>query len=247
MWLIVPLIIVVLVIVAVVVTTAMLFALVIHAVPWLLIGLGIWLLVRALRGSDHRHQYRGRPGGRGRYRPGREYATPPRSREAPPAQSEPRSEASPRHELPIDVQVKVEQIRRKADVLLGYADRFPPFSQDLYIVRQTAAEYLPQTINAYLGVPGAGEPLLGEVGKTALDELKGQLDLLDSRLDDIAQDLQRQDLDRLIANRRFLEERFGLRDRPARIDSTEKEADAAQSRDAVGSTRRQGAGIDALE
>ena len=49
-------------------------------------------------------------------------------------------------------------------------------------------------------------------GKTARQELKGQLDLLDSKLDDIAQDLQRQDADRLLANRRFLESRFGLRD-----------------------------------
>jgi hypothetical protein len=115
-------------------------------------------------------------------------------------------------ELPIDIQVKVEQIRRKVDVLLGYADRFPPFSQDLYLVRQTAADYLPRTINAFLGlrVEEVDKPLLG--GKTPREELKAQLDLLDSKLDDIARDLQRQDADRLLANRRFLEARFGARD-----------------------------------
>jgi hypothetical protein len=48
----------------------------------------------------------------------------------------------------------------------------------------------------------------------ALDELRAQLDLLDARLDDIARDLQRHDLDQLYANRRFLEERFGRRDQP---------------------------------
>src|SRR5207237_4614687 len=115
-------------------------------------------------------------------------------------------------ELPIDLQVKVEQIRRKVDVLLGFADRFPPFSQDLYLVRQTASEYLPRTISAFLSLSheSAEKPLSAD-GKTAHQELKAQLDLLDSKLDEIAQDLQRQDADRLLANRRFLEARFGLR------------------------------------
>src|SRR6202011_942083 len=115
-------------------------------------------------------------------------------------------------ELPIDVQVKVEQIRRKVDVLLSYADRFPPFSQDLYLVRQTASDYLPRTINTYLSLPReTAEKPLTPSGKTAHEELKAQLDLLDSKLDDIAQDLERQDTDRLLANRRFLEDRFGSR------------------------------------
>ena len=118
-------------------------------------------------------------------------------------------------ELPIDVKVKVEQIRRKVDVLLGYADRFPPFSQDLYLVRQTATDYLPRTINAFLSLPAdaVDRPLAGPAGgRSARQELKAQLDLLDSKLDDIAQDLQRQDADRLLANRRFLESRFGDRE-----------------------------------
>ena len=54
-------------------------------------------------------------------------------------------------------------------------------------------------------------PLKTADGKTARQELKAQLDLLDTKLDDIAQDLQRQDADRLLANRRFLESRFGAR------------------------------------
>src|SRR5439155_20819665 len=76
-------------------------------------------------------------------------------------------------DLPIDVQVKVEQIRRKVDVLLGFADRFPPFSKDLYLVRQTASEYLPRTIDTYLALPKqtAEKPMTGN-GKTALQELR---------------------------------------------------------------------------
>jgi hypothetical protein len=115
--------------------------------------------------------------------------------------------------LPIDVQVKVDQIRRKVDVLLGFADRFPPFSQDLYLVRQTASDYLPRTLNAFLAMPKhtAERPLSAD-GKTAHQELTAQLDLLIAKLDDIAGDLQRQDADRLLANRRFLEARFGPRE-----------------------------------
>jgi hypothetical protein len=116
----------------------------------------------------------------------------------------------PRRELPIDVQVKAEQIQRKADLLLGYADRFPPFSQSLHIVRQTAADYLPRTLEAYLALPGVSDPVVPVTGRTALTELRAQLHLLDAKLDDITLDLQQQDLDRMSANRRFLEERFGV-------------------------------------
>ncbi len=183
--------------------------------PWLLIGLGIWLLWR----GDARH-YRGRrgrlaweTGWRGDPAPerrehGRQHA---RAEKRSPQTTAAKTLHQP--ELPIDVQVKVEQIRRKVDVLLSYADRFPPFSQDLYLVRQTASDYLPRTITTYLSMPTeTAEKPVSPGAKTAREELKAQLDLLDSKLDDIAQDLERQDTDRLLANRRFLEQRFGLRE-----------------------------------
>ena len=97
-------------------------------------------------------------------------------------------------------------------MLLGYADRFPPFSQDLHMVRQTAADYLPSDCGGLPGAAGRDDPVVAATGKTALDELRAQLQLLDAKLDEIAQDLQRQDLDHLLANRRFLEERFRMRD-----------------------------------
>jgi hypothetical protein len=180
---------------------ALIFAAV-DAMPWLLILVGIWLLMKAHRGADH---VPARTTARPRSRPA------PRPGPARPVQPSP-PKPTPRRELPIDVQVKVEQIKRKADVLLGYADRFPPFSQDLHIVRQTTADYLPRTTEAYLALPGTDDPVVAATGKTALQELREQLELLDSKLDDIAQDLQRQDLDHLLANRRFLEERFRLRE-----------------------------------
>ncbi len=173
--------------------------------PWLLIGLGAWMFWH----EDGRHSRR-RAWRQRHEHVAQTQSGPAKKSEAPPPPPRPLRQT----ELPIDVQVKVEQIRRKVDVLLGYADRFPPFSQDLYLVRQTASDYLPRTINAFLALPKeTAEKPLSSDGKTAHQELKAQLDLLDTKLDDIAQDLQRQDADRLLANRRFLEARFGMRDK----------------------------------
>jgi hypothetical protein len=172
--------------------------------PWLLIGLGAWMFWH----EDGRHR-RQRSARRG-------WAAGPTPLRADPSPKSRGADKRPLHkgELPIDLQVKVEQIRRKVDVLLGYADRFPPFSQDLYLVRQTASDYLPRTVNAFLSLPvdAMDKPLGAGRQQTAREELRAQLDLLDSKLDDIAQDLQRQDADRLLANRRFLEARFGTRE-----------------------------------
>jgi hypothetical protein len=112
--------------------------------------------------------------------------------------------------LPLAVTVKVEQIRRKADVLLQHQDRFPPGSRDLYVLRRTRDDYLPTTVDAYLALAGDDRPLT-PAGRTPLQALRDQLDLLDTKLDEIAEDLQRQNADRLLANEHFLEEHFDHR------------------------------------
>src|SRR5205823_2860713 len=138
-----------------------------HAMPWLLILAGVWLVVSATRGPG-RHHWRSAPAAAGYgARPVTRPPMPPSRPPMPPNQSPshqpvpgaraqpapPARPAGPRRDLPVDLQIKVEQIRHKADVLLGYAGRFPPFSHDLHIVRQTAADYLPRTIDAYLALP----------------------------------------------------------------------------------------------
>jgi hypothetical protein len=110
--------------------------------------------------------------------------------------------------LPLAVLVKVEQIRRKAEVLLQHQGQFPIGSKDLYVLRRTQLEYLPSTLDAYLALSGDDRALAPD-GRTGLQVLRDQLDLLDSKLDEIADDLQRQNVDRLLANERFLEEHFG--------------------------------------
>jgi hypothetical protein len=205
MWLlIVPLVILLIILFSMSAVAAAIFGALGGNWPWLLILAGAWMFWQ----GDGRHRRHARE--RHAWTP---RTVPPTTAEKQPKRQRPAAtqlKSVPQPELPIDVQVKVEQIRRKVDVLLGFADRFPPFSKDLFLVRQTASEYLPRTINNYLALPPqtADRPLAAGA-RTPHQELKAQLDLLDSKLDDIASDLERQDVDRLLANRQFLEERFG--------------------------------------
>jgi hypothetical protein len=226
------------------VAVAAVVAVAIKLTPVFLILLGGWLLLRAIRGPrrnrqdrdawrrQYQQQYRQHWSGLARERMASSQPPQPARPPQPAARPTPQPTTQPnipaRRELPIDVQVKVDQIQRKADMLLGYADRFPPFSQDLHIVRQTATDYLPRTIEAYKKLTGDRDPIVTATGRTALDELRSQLTLLDSKLDEIAQDLQRQDLNRMLANRRFLEERFRLRDdRHQPQDASDPKADTS--------------------
>ena len=234
MWLLLPvaLLIFVLVLFAIVVAlAAVAIAVISYLLPVLLIVGGVWLLAKAISGADDRRWAR-RQARSERSRSRRPTAAPVAPR---PAQQRPpvRPQASPpRRELPIDVQVKAEQIRHKVDLLLGFADRFPPFSRDLYMVRQTASDYLPRTTAAYLAIPGTNDPLVRGTGRTALEELRAQLAMLDSRLDAITVNLQQHDLDGLLANRRFLEERFGLDDEVSPFESGRRGAGPTAMRSA---------------
>jgi hypothetical protein len=110
--------------------------------------------------------------------------------------------------LPLGVRVKVEQIRRKAEMLLEHQERFPIGSRQVFVLRRIQAEYLPAAISAHEALSGDDRPMTPD-GRTALRVLRDQLDLLDSKLDEIAEDLQRHNADRLLANERFLEVHFG--------------------------------------
>lgn len=177
------------------------------AVPWFFFGFILWAVLAVRRGPHH---------GLSSRRAGQRWPETTR-----PAQRAARSPLCPRStvrswalaphgsDLPSDVQATVDRIRRKVEVLVAYAPSFPPYSADLHIVRQTAADYLPRTIEAYLALPPTSRDRVAtENGKTALQELRDQLELLELKLNSIAERLERQDVDRLLANRRFLEERL---------------------------------------
>jgi len=133
----------------------------------------------------------------------------------PPAQSRPAEAAKPVMppvKLPSDVEQKVDRIRRKAAVLAQHADRFPIGSHDLYVVQHTPTDYLPQTIKAFTDVPAWSVGTPAEDGRTPLQMVHDQLDLLESKLDEIAEAVKNQRVDRLLMNERFLEQNFGRRE-----------------------------------
>lgn len=111
--------------------------------------------------------------------------------------------------LPSDIQLRVLGIRRQIIELLPRTAGFPLGSEDLYVIQRTATDYLPTTLEAYLALPQdyAGTRVLQE-GKTSLQLLRDQLQLLDDRLGEITEAVRQQDSERLVANGRFLEERF---------------------------------------
>jgi hypothetical protein len=112
--------------------------------------------------------------------------------------------------MPVGVQARVTEIRREVLELLPSTGAFPLGSEDLYVIQRTATDYLPSTLQAYLAVRQGDPGRPASAGdKTPLQLLEEQLQLLDDRLDEISEAVRQQDLDQLVANGRFLEERFG--------------------------------------
>ena len=85
--------------------------------------------------------------------------------------------------------------------------------QNTYTIRQTALEYLPQTLQRYLSLPPAyrnAYPL--QDGKTATQLLVEQLTLLDQTMKKIVANFLADDSQALLANGRFLADRFQNQD-----------------------------------
>jgi hypothetical protein len=87
-------------------------------------------------------------------------------------------------------------------------DRADP---NVYLIRQTALAYLPDALSTYMRMPRVmAERRAIAGGRTPHDVLLDQLDLMDRRLEDVADDIARHDSDKLLANGRFLAEKFGV-------------------------------------
>jgi hypothetical protein len=109
--------------------------------------------------------------------------------------------------LPADARLRVERIRRKAQGLLEHANQFPAGSGDHYLVQRMLDDYLPSTLTAYLTVsPAAVHVPVTAGGQSATQLLDHQLGLLEGKLDEVTTNVLRADVERLLANGRFLEE-----------------------------------------
>jgi hypothetical protein len=172
-------------------------ALAVSIAPWVGLGYAGYLLVR--RGRRQKWAVSGQP----RQQP----QAPPIRAEAPKPIA---TAVDPAEKLPEQQRDQVWRIRRKAESLLQSADRFPAGSRNLYLVQRTVDEYLPSTLDTYLAMPaGAANWPVDAEGRTGLQVLQGQLDLLEAKLDETAHDLWQVNVRKLLANERFLEQHFG--------------------------------------
>jgi hypothetical protein len=112
--------------------------------------------------------------------------------------------------VPPDIEARVATITKTIEGILPRAGRLTPGSQDVFILQRTATDYLPTALRTYMDLPrdyADTHPV--EKGRTARQVLTDQLDLLAEQMDEVATAVNRNDVDRLLAHGRFLEERFG--------------------------------------
>ena len=108
------------------------------------------------------------------------------------------------------LQTKLQQIADNIMGILPHYAEFPPGSPDLFVVGRTATDYLPAALQAYLNLPRAYATLHKMPnGKTADEVLGDQLALIASKMNEVADAVHKKDSDALLANGRFLEEKFG--------------------------------------
>jgi len=171
--------------------------------PWMALGYGGYRLWR--RSARNRQMQAGWSAAQ----PWRPPTVPPAA-QPPPASSPAPPPADATERLPPEERTQVGRIRRKAAVLIQQADRFPAGSRNLYLVQRMLDQYLPSTVDAYLALPpGASELPITPDRRTGAQVLRAQLDILEAKLDEAAEDLRQVNVDRLLANERFLEEHFG--------------------------------------
>jgi len=85
--------------------------------------------------------------------------------------------------------------------------------QNTYTIRQTALQYLPETLKNYLNLPPAFRNLYPvQDGKTATQLLVEQLTLLDGKMKEIVNNYLSNDSQALVANGRFLADKFKTQD-----------------------------------
>jgi hypothetical protein len=111
--------------------------------------------------------------------------------------------------LPVELAAKVAAIRTTILDLLPNLKTTSIPRDDLFAIERTVSDYLPTTLDAYLTLPRAyAKTKVVKDGKTAEQLLAGQLDLIDEKMEAISEAVAKDDVGKLLAQGRFLEERF---------------------------------------
>jgi hypothetical protein len=116
---------------------------------------------------------------------------------------------SARKRIPKEALEKVESIKTSILSILPQIVDINAGDRNLFIIRQTALDYLPETLEYYMNLPPAYANLHPiRNGKTARQLLLEQLDLLDNEMQAIVADFHRNDSQKILAHSRFLEQKF---------------------------------------
>jgi hypothetical protein len=97
--------------------------------------------------------------------------------------------------------------------ILPRLDCLPLGAPELYLIERTVSDYLPTAVAAYLRLPrGYVSSQPGSSGRAAVDVLVEELDFLDAEMRLVAEVVHRSDMDKLLAHKRFLIDRFRRED-----------------------------------
>jgi hypothetical protein len=114
-----------------------------------------------------------------------------------------------RKKVPPEILAKVESIKTSIVSILPTIVDVNAADYNIHVIRQTALDYLPETLENYLKLPPAYANLHPvRNGKTARQLLVDQLELLDQQMKEVVQDIARNDTQKLLAHGRFLESKF---------------------------------------
>jgi hypothetical protein len=114
-----------------------------------------------------------------------------------------------RQKLPPDIATPVSAIAASVSAVLPRLASRGVTDAALVDVRSTATEYLPDTLNAYLAIPAAYRNTAAiRDGKTARQIVVEQLTILADKMKEIEQNAAANDAQSLLANGRFLKDRF---------------------------------------
>lgn len=120
------------------------------------------------------------------------------------------AESTARGGAPAEVQSRVTSIKGVVLDIMGRQARLEGASPQLFAVLRTATDYLPTALDAYMKLPSSYATTRRQAdGRTALEILLSQLDLLEREMVDVADAVTRNDVDKLLAHERFLTQRFG--------------------------------------
>ena len=120
------------------------------------------------------------------------------------------AEALIRGRAPQEVQTRVASIKEVVLEVMARQATLEGASPQLFAVLRTATDYMPTALETYMKLPAGWASTRRQAdGRTALEILTDQLDLLHNEMVDVADAVNRNDLDKLLIHERFLTQRFG--------------------------------------